>query len=276
MTKFENKVVSFSRLAHIPVVRKSRQCRFLVLISILAVIFSGCATENAENVDPTRWLVPSPPSEELRAQLSTIQLSKGDVQPTLLITGGVKGKGKGAAIGALAGLVKSLEFPLSAPVMLVWGAVEGFNESEPAVKVEEQEKILRLTMEELNIQETLSLSVSRKINELSLINENITADKPATIILEVVVDKVELKGQGFRLFNFSILERTRLIRASDGTELYRHWLAYVGLPRELNDWLAQDAMKLHEEADRACRELAERIVDEVFFLYLPAGDTGGT
>ncbi len=283
MTKFESKVISFSKLSHITVGRKSRQCRFLVLISILAVIFSGCATENVENVDPSRWHVPSPPSEELRTQLSTIQLSKGDVQPTLLITGGVKGKGKGATMGALGGLGKTLELtaynPLMvvmAPVMLVWGAVKGFNESEPTVKVEEQEKILRLTMEELNIQETLSLSVRTKINELPLISAKIPTDKPATTILEVVVEKAGLEGHGFRLFKFGILERTRLIRASDGAELYRHWLTYLGLPRELDGWLAQDARKLHEEVDRACSELAERIIDEVFLLYLPAGDKGGT
>ena len=279
MNKFENKVVSFSILAHIPVGRKSRQCRFIVLISVLAVIFSGCASENVENVDPTRWQIPSPPSEELRTQLGTIQLSKGDLQPTILITGGAKGAGEGAVKGALGGLGTALAAAAAdplliamAPVIVAWETVHGVSESEPAVKVEEQEKTLRLTMEELNIQEILSRSVRKKINELSLISTEIPTDKPATTIMEVFVEKAGLAGHGFRLFNFGILERTRLIRASDGTELYRHWLAYLGLPRELDDWLAQDARKLNEEVDRACSELAERIIDEVFFLYLPAGD----
>jgi hypothetical protein len=57
-------------------------------------------------------------------------------------------------------------------------------------------------------------------------------------------------------------------------ELYGHWLTYRGRPRPLNEWVAWPAL-LNEEATRACRDLAERLTDEGFLLYLPSRQQWG-
>lgn len=67
---------------------------------------------------------------------------------------------------------------------------------------------------------------------------------------------------------FVMTERTRVIRAADVAEVYTHRLTWRGQLRSLDDWVARDVAAVREEAKRACRDLAESLVDEVFLLYL--------
>jgi hypothetical protein len=160
------------------------------------------------------------------------------------------------------------------PAALV-GAVVGAARAEPAAKVEEQEKAFKAAMEELKVSETFHRCVGDRLRELtSAPGSRVMFEEPTSTILEVVVEQLGLAG-GERInppLSFVLTERTRLIRASDGTELYGHWLTYRGRPRPLEDWFVQDSMLLREETERACRELAERLVDEVFLLYLPGAE----
>jgi hypothetical protein len=107
----------------------------------------------------------------------------------------------------------------------------------------------------------------------------VSSDEPVSTILEVEVVQIGLDGPWQEELNpslsFVLTERTRLIRASDDTKLYGHRLTYRGQPRPLDDWVSQNGARLRKEAARACRELAEWLVDEVFFLYLPDGGRRG-
>ncbi len=128
-------------------------------------------------------------------------------------------------------------------------------------------------MEELKVPEIFGRCVSDRLRErTSTPGDRVSSDDPVSTVLEVVVEQFGLAGPWLinPPLSFVLTERTRLIRASDGTELYGHSLTYRGRARPLDDWVAQNPATLREEAERACSELAERLVDEVFLLYLPA------
>src|SRR4029077_4565739 len=149
-------------------------------------------------------------------------------------------------------------------VVPCWGTPS----AEPAAKVEEKETALRVAMEELKVPETFRRCVTDRLPErTSTPGGRVSSEEPASTILEVDVEQFGLDGPGLQInpsLSFVLIERPRLTRASDGPELYGHWLTYRGQPRPLDDWVSQNAARLREEAARACRELAERLVDEVF------------
>ena len=90
-------------------------------------------------------------------------------------------------------------------------------------------------------------------------------------MLEVTVETFGLDGDSWMInppLRLAMTERTRMIRASDGAELYTHRFTWRGQLRPLDDWVAQAPTLLKKEAGWACQSLAESLVDEVFFLYL--------
>lgn len=252
----------------------------LALAAVVVVVQTGCAT--GVKVDPRRLRLPPPPSEESRSQLGRMRLSEGGTQAKVLFTGPAKGGGEGAARGAAIGAGSVLSIPCGGPgcILLLFaappaalvGAVVGAARAEPAAKVEEQEKAFKAAMEELKVSETFHRCVGDRLRELTPApGSRVMFEEPASTILEVVVEQVRLAAGELGIkppLSFVLTERTRLIRASDGTELYGHWLTYRGRPQPLEDWFVQNSMLLREETERACRELAERLVDEVFLLYL--------
>jgi hypothetical protein len=266
-----------------PFGRKARLHLSLALIAVVAITHSGCGIGDKLR----RMELPPPPSEDLRSQLGRVRLSEGGMQTAVVLTAPANGAGAGMARGAVlgfretvvrgfsAGQLGAFIIPL-APVGALVGAVAGAVSAEPAAKVEEKEAAFRVAMEELKVPETFRRCVADRLPErTSTPGGPVSSDEPATTILEVVVEQFGLEG--FELLTnppvrFTLTERTRLIRASDGTELYGHWLTYRGQPRTLVDWVSQNGARLREEAARACRELAERLVDEVFLLYLPGGE----
>lgn len=267
-----------------PFGRKARLHLSLALMVVVAITHSGCGTGDKLR----RLYLPPPPSEDMRSHLGRVRLSEGGMQTAVLFTAPAKGAGagmaRGAGLGALypiaggalgggSGVVLGI---LLAPVGALVGAVVGAASAEPAAKVEEKETAFRVAMEELKVPETFRRCVTDRLPErTSTPGGRVSSDEPASTILEVVVEQVGLDGWGLEInpsLSFVLTERTRLIRASDGTELYGHWLTYRGQPRPLNDWVSQNAARLREEAARACRELAERLVDEVFLVYLPSDE----
>ncbi len=253
--------------------RRARLHLSLALVAVV-IIHSGCSADYLR-----RQLLPPPPSEDLRAQLGRVRLSEGDMQTAVVFSGFPKGAGEGAAAGAGAGALLTIYYSSKlfgpfgsvgiflAPVGALVGAVGGAVSAEPTATVEEKETAFRVAMEELKVPETFRHGVADRLPERTPTPGGpVSSDEPATTILEVVVERFGLEGG-----RFTLTERTRLIRSSDGAELYSHWLTYRGLFRPLDDWVSQNHLRLREEAARACRELAERLVDEVFFLYMLGG-----
>ena len=202
----------------------------------------------------------------------------------MLFTGPAKGAGEGAARGAARGawaVCVGLGCLLLSPPAALIGAVVGAARAESAAEVEAKGKALKAAMEELKVPETLRRCAGDRLREqMATPGSRVLLGEPASTILDVVVEQFGLTAAqppGERMLinpplRLVLTERTRLIRAADGTELYGHWLTYRGRPRPLEDWVAQNPMLLREEAERACRELAERLVDEVFLLYLPGAE----
>lgn len=261
--------------------------RWHLSLAFAAVVVanSGCTT----GLDPRRLHLPPPPTEALRSQLGRLRLSEGNTQMGVLLTGPAKGGGEGAARGAAIGASSVLSLPcgaspgcilllMAAPPAALVGAVVGAARAEPAAQLDAKAGALKAAMEELKVPQTFHRCVSDRLQELtSTPGSRVIFEEPASTILDVVVEQVGLVGP--KLINpplsFVLTERTRLIRVSDGAELYGHWLTYRGRPRPLEDWVAKNSinlMLLREEADRACHELAERLVDEVFVLYLPGAE----
>jgi hypothetical protein len=177
----------------------------------------------------------------------------------------------GSIASGLAGPYVIVAWPVLFPLGALVGSVVGAALAQPAVQVEKQERVLKLAMEK--VPETFARCVAHTlVDQASTSVGPASPDEPAAMILEVVVERFGLDSSlGINPpLSFVLTERTRLIRAFDGKELYIHWLTYRGRERPLDDWVSQNYQILHEEAKRACRELAERLADEVFLLYLPS------
>ncbi|MFQ5756121.1 MAG: hypothetical protein ACE5H7_08500 [Acidiferrobacterales bacterium] len=96
------------------------------------------------------------------------------------------------------------------------------------------------------------------------------ADQGIDTILEVSVTKVRAMGEAADpTLAMTVIAHARLIRVSDGTELYSHKYAFRSDRRELTEWAAGDPA-LRRLSEQACTNLAERIVSGVFLLDPPS------
>ncbi len=255
----------------------------LIVLALLVgalIAHVGCA-RTADLSGPS---LPRPPSEDLRSRLGEVRVTAGSSDPAWVFTAPAKGAVSGALRGAGLGAAGTIGVGLAtlnpygaaagivlAPLGAVVGAVAGAASAEPAARVEEKETALKKAMEELKFQKVISDCVATALREQ--IGQAAVAAAPAesaSTILEVTVEKFGLDGP-WRInppLTFVMSEHTRLIRVSDDAGLYSHLLTYRGRTRPLDDWVAEGSAKLREEAGRACRDLAERLVDEVFLLYL--------
>jgi len=277
----------------------------LALVAVLTLVHSGCTS----SVDPRLVHLPPPPSEKLRSQFGAVRLTAGGSDAAMLFASPPKGAGEGAARGAriaflaflgvgsrpgVEALVPQKQVAVApfvsvssydaanlviialAPVAAVVGGVFGAIVADPAAKVEAQEAVIRTAMRELTIQETFRTCVSTAVREQAPhVALTSSEAESAPTVLEVTVEQVGLYGAETALkppLRFIMTERTRVIRSSDGAEVYAHWLTWRGQTRPLDAWVAQEGRLLKEEAGRACRDLAERLVDEVYLVYLPGAE----
>lgn len=60
--------------------------------------------------------------------------------------------------------------------------------------------------------------------------------------------------------------QARLVRVSDGAELFIRQFRYASPRRGIPQWVVNDGQRLAEEFENAYRELAERIYDEIFLV----------
>lgn len=256
----------------------------------MIVSMSGCTIDPSirERIRETRLrnFLPPPPSEEMRSELGTVRVSEVPTDIKAVFTGPAMGASQGASRGAAMGSAGLIAFaaeggPLGGllvvflPVAALVGAVAGAANAEPAATVDEKATLLKGALEDLKVPEAVRGCVDDALAQrTSPLGAVVSSDDGASTILEVVVEKFGLATPwGInRPGSFVMTERTRLIRSSDGTEIYKHWLTYRGPARPFDDWVAQSPTTLREEAARACRELAERLVDEVFLLYLTGAD----
>jgi hypothetical protein len=152
------------------------------------------------------------------------------------------------------------------------GASIGADQAEPA-KVKESAAVIRKALVEWNVRDRFRDCVAAALRDQAP-HVILTASdtEPAETILEITVESAGLLGDTLLInppLSFVMTERTRILRASDGRELYVHALTWRGRLRSLDDWAALNGALVSEEGEQACRHVAGSLVDEVFLLHLP-------
>lgn len=260
---------------------------FCVLITLCTQI--GCVKQ-----------LPPPPSEKIRAQLGTIGVVSADFMPTAVR--GVPGKGciGGAASGASEAEGTVLEATamgnelgaicciVATPFALCIGGLKGAIEAPSVEEVEDLEEVLGNVLKEIQVQEKMRdhiFGVAEKQTRRSFVvlegegpttsDEDLSygylSERDIDTVLEVSVMNIDLRGKwkNDSPVTFFMTIRTRLIRVKDGKVLYVATLIYQSSEHEAFDWIANDLKLFREEFTRCYLVTAEKIVEELFLLYLP-------
>ena len=248
--------------------------------------------------------LPPPPSEQLRAHFGTIGVVSVQFVPKVKMLTPAKGWASGAARGAAkteGKLINATTTPRNelgdiccivfTPFALCGGALSGAMKAPPAAEIKEaQEKLNKDVPTNIEIQERMRaqfLQVAReeshyafvvledrgpvapdeKLNYKSLVGHCIDT------VLEIGVLNFGLKGDYMEVdptLKFFMTLRTRLIRIADGEVVYAATLRYESLTNHTFDvWATDGAQLLKDEFTPCYSTLAEKIVEEVFLLYLP-------
>ena len=97
------------------------------------------------------------------------------------------------------------------------------------------------------------------------------SERGVDTVLEGSLMNVDLRGKWKSNYplTFFMTIRTRLIRVRDGEVLYVATLMYQSTEHKLLAWEANDFKLFREEFARCYPIVAEKIVEELFLLYLP-------
>ena len=246
---------------------KSGRYLFLACIATVVLFLTGCAS------------APSPlPSAELRSQLSKVRISHCTAQPEVEVTppsGAVGGGMKGFSLGLLGGSLEGLQWLgvgaiVFGPTMAFAGLYQGVKESQSASRVEEFDKKFKASIQKILVIDILQQRVAYWINKLKVSEITAPPDQSATIIMEVVVTEINLGGGlWFGPQPLIITQKTRLIRAADGKELYNHSFGKWGKEYTFDEWFAMDTEKIEKEIQNISDDLALQVVMNLYLLNPP-------
>lgn len=242
---------------------------------------------------------PQPPSKEVSENLGTIGVASGSFQPELslqkrtseLTAEAAKGAGEvsGGWLGgaALSGEPCMFLFAiLTLPFVACYGCIVGAVEAEPAEELDaESEAALRNAFEQVNIQEEtlgriLSLAKERTNYTFVSLEEQgpsspdeefdyaFVGNNSIDTFVEIAVLDVGLVGSAemHPLLQFFMKSRTRLIRATDGKEVFAATVIYKGAMRGYFVWAENNVQYFREELNNGLDKLSERIVELLFAL----------
>ena len=245
-----------------------------------------------------------PPEEKCNARLGTIGVVPALFLPEAEVhtpTSAAKAKEyaeKGAVIGADVGASASAPCPLcivTVPIGAFIGAstgclvgmTQGQTQDVPDDEVEEMRDVITNAVVELNIQETMSVHVSKTGLELTDCHLDLLQGQGPTspdeeinyrylkgdgidYVLEVNVRSVGFKtgpGENPKIFFFMTVHY-RFVRTRDEEEVFSkdlYWFSDKYL--ELADYVDDDSRLLREEFEHACRETSERIAERLVWEY---------
>jgi len=254
-------------------------------------------------------LLPPPPSAQVRATLGTIGVISARLAPETTVESPTSGKGSGAAKGAAAGFFGTAVglgqsglgylavFPPAALVLggvvltggLV-GGVYGAIAAEDAAKVQEAEAALKNVLATEKIQEAMRERVFRVARDQTryrfvvleapsptALDEEASyrslASEGIDTILEISVPIVGLGGEPGINPPLAVVmtAHTRLVRVGDIAPIYEATFQYRASARTFTEWAVNNAQPFRDGLDHAYQSLAEKIVEELFLLYLPMG-----
>ena len=273
------------------------------VVVFVALTQSGCVTSGNRAELP-----PLPPSEEIRAQVGTIGVVAAGALTNLALhmTPGLgmgASTGAGAGVGSLYGFALGasvppaviITVPLGTIVGAIAGAVDGNAEGKSAQLAKAQQEQLRKITPLTNLQETVSRELFRVVqrkthHRVVFIPESQhariggEADHPSqatnavdTLIVVNIVDAgliAHLDKDSLPLVAFMAVA-IRLIRVSDGTELYSRTWFYRGGAGEFADWTQRDDLALRQELAGLAPQLAESVAEELFLVYEPPRGKSG-
>lgn len=239
------------------------------------------------------------PSEADRASLRSVGIACGTYVPEGKFNVPAKGRGQGALVGGVMGfaapfssgnaggspeavmIVAAIGLAL-APV----GAVIGAGSAMPLEEARVSESALRKALADMKIQESLCGRLIAEARKEAASRSFEPVEKgPAG--MEVKTPYGTMAGGGFD----SILEgqvtqvglstmtwgsdppmelfldvKLRLVRVGDDADLWSRSVKYRSPVRRFSEWAKDDGRLLKVDFDRAYGEVAERAVEEVFFL----------
>lgn len=278
---------------------ETRHAIFILASLLLLIGQLGCASGSR--------LLPPPPSAQVRATLGTIGVVSARLAPETTVESPTSGKGSGAAKGAAAGFFGTAAslgelwgFAVFPPAALVLGGVVltggvvggvyGAVAAEDAAKVQEAETALKSVLVAEKVQEAMRERVFRVAREqtryrfvvlerpspTSLDEEasyRSLASEGTDTILELSVPIVGLGGGSGINPPLAVVMavRTRLARVGDVAAIYETTFEYKASARKFTEWAVNNAQPFRDGLDHAYQSLAEKIVEELFLLYLPMG-----
>lgn len=230
--------------------------------------------------------LPPPPSEKIRAQLGTVGVVSAQFVPKVELS--VAGPASMAAQGALDATGGSSDpyavclIPFGACLgCMVW-TVKG----EPARDVEKAGEALRRVTADLKIQETMRdrfLQAAREQTDHSFVvlkeqglatpnqknNYGPLGLNGIDTIVEISVLSLGFKSEQVEPPAFYVTLHTRLIHVMSGEEVYAVTITYESRGHGCLLWANNDCQLCKEELTRSYLYLADKIVEELFLLYLP-------
>ncbi len=290
-----------------------------VVISVsLLVMPTGCATRSHGSYH-------SALPEKIRQQIRSVAVVPASVVPENNFLTFAKGRGAGAAKGAGSGIIDGalygaksaapdfsntansssslsnitlaitiLAATVGATVGAIGGGISGAMKAIPADDVQKAENVIKNSVTDLNVQESLAKHMVasgadltnyhfRLVKELGPTTKNkkpdyrVLAAQGVDAILEVTITSL-----GFRGGNgsdpsiwFFMKGRIRVVQTRDGTELYFGTTAYESGPHKLNEWIKDNGIQLQSEFEKAESSIAKRNVENIFLRYDFDPGTGG-
>jgi len=247
-------------------------------LALAAALHAGCAT-----------LEPQVPAAPDPAALGRMAVIAGSEAPKINFQGFAHGKGEGAAVGAGTTFLSCTSAmaggtcagPMCGGLVVLWlgvcgiasvvGGVAGASAAPGAAAVRETEAKLRSALDANAIQESLRLRIEAAARAHGA--QPVGRDDADTLIEATLVGAGTF-GAGINApLSFGMQARVRLLRARDGTEVYRAQVSHQGPRLKLAHWAADDGAPLLRALDAGYEALAAQIADSVFLLY-PFPDQG--
>jgi hypothetical protein len=197
---------------------------------------------------------------------------------SLMARGGSCG---GQACAAVA-IIAAASAAIGAVVGGVAGGIEGAVNAVPKTEANKIEATTKNAFDGIGIQETMAASVFKNSLELPdhtfillgkdnfmISTQNVLsllAEKGINTVLELNVKEGGFKGGKGKNPSVALFMKVhaRLIRTTDGREIYSREFEYKSSTHPSADWLDADGRLLEEEIDHCFKEFPRQIVEELF------------
>jgi len=250
------------------------------LAALLPMLHSGCATGPSS---PAYVSLPAPPSEEVREQLGVITIvgtelkatefaqpmGKGHAAGKTALKGFVAAPLAGGAVGGGYGAAAGLFLaPVTGTAGAIYGAFAGMTKDD----YQRIRTTLQNVAREANVTARLERGVANMIQDLTAgiavaATNALAGAAPTTLELTPAMFKLGGPPDVNPPLTLVCIVRARLVRVTDGAELYSGEFNHRGVTHSLREWADDGGTRFREGISAACNELPAQIVERVFLVY---------